>query len=54
MSADRKVTAATLGAAVTTLIVGVLHRLGVDLTAVEQGALTTLVVFGAGYVRRSS
>lgn len=50
-SVHPKVTAATLAAAVTTIIVAVLSRVGVDLTPAEQGAVTTLLAFAAGYVK---
>jgi H+/Cl- antiporter ClcA len=36
--------AATIGAAVAVLVTGILHRLHVDLTGDEQGAITVLVV----------
>jgi hypothetical protein len=45
-----KVTAATLAAAITTLAVGVFN---LDLSAEEQGALTTILVFAAGFLKRS-
>lgn len=46
-----KVTAATLAAAVTTVICAVLSRVGIDLTPAEQGAVTTLLAFAAGYLK---
>jgi hypothetical protein len=52
-SVHKKVAASTVAAAVTTIIVAVLSRVGVDLTAVEQGAVTTLLAFLAGYVKAS-
>lgn len=45
-----KVAAATLGGAVTTLIVWVLGRLGVEVTPEVAAALATVVAFAAGYV----
>lgn len=42
---------ATLAAAITTVIAAVLSRVGVDLTIVEQGAITTLLAFIAGYLK---
>lgn len=53
MTVHKKVQAATLAAAVTTVIVAILSRVGVELTDVEQGALTMLLVFAAGYVKLS-
>lgn len=47
----KKVQAATLAAAVTTIIVAVLHRLHVELTPVEQGSITTLLVAAAGWLK---
>lgn len=46
-----KVAASALAAAVTTIIVAVLSRAGVDLTPAEQGAVITLLAFAAGYVK---
>jgi hypothetical protein len=47
-----KVTAATAAAALSILAVGALHRVGVELSDTEQGALATVFVFAAGYVKR--
>lgn len=48
-----KTTAAALAAALTTLVVyGLREYAGVDLGAAEQGALTTLIVFAAAYLKR--
>lgn len=52
MNVHPKVGAAAVAAAVTTLLVAVLHRVGVELSDAEQGALTTLFVAAAGYVKR--
>lgn len=49
-----KVTAATAAAAITTILVLILSRLGVELTALEQGAVTTLLTFAAGYLTPGS
>lgn len=48
---SRKVTAATIAAAVTTLIAFAATGLGVELPAEVQGAVTTILVFAAGYLR---
>lgn len=50
MTVNPKVTAATVTAAITTLVVGVFD---LDLSAEEQGALTTLLVFAAGFLKRA-
>jgi hypothetical protein len=46
-----KVTAATVAAAVSILLTGLLSRLGVDLSDAEQGAVATVLVFAAGYAK---
>lgn len=46
-----KVKAAGLAGACTTILIGVLHRLGVDATPEEASALTVVFAFVAGYVR---
>lgn len=46
-----KVQAATVAAAVTTIVVGVLHRFHVELTPAEQGAITTILVAAAGWFK---
>lgn len=48
-----KVTAATAAAAITTLAVFILAKAGVELTATEAGAITTLLTFAAGYLTPS-
>lgn len=48
-----KVTAATLAAAVTTIGVYVFESTtGIDLPSLVEGAITTILVFGGGYVIR--
>ena len=48
-----KTTAAVLAAALTTLVVAGLREFaGVDVGAAEQGAITTLLVFAAAYLKR--
>lgn len=51
MRVNPKVGAAAVAAAVTTLLVAVLSRVGVELSDAEQGAVTTLLVFAAGYLK---
>lgn len=48
----RKVTAATLAAAVATLATWALAEAGVDVPAGVEAALTTLVTFAGGYLVR--
>lgn len=50
MKPSVKVTAATGAAAVTTVAVWALSLAGVPVPTEVQGALTTLLVFGAGYM----
>ena len=45
-----KVTAAVLAAAVTTLIAWLLTLAGIELPNQVQGAITTILVFVAGYL----
>lgn len=49
----KKVQAATVAAALTTIVVGVLHRCHIELTPAEQGAITTLIVAGAGWLKKA-
>ena len=46
-----KVTAAVLAAALVTLIVYAATFVGVEIPVVAQGALTTILVAAAGYLR---
>lgn len=46
-----KVTAAALAAAVTTLVAAVARSAGHEIPADAQGALTTILVFVAGYFK---
>jgi uncharacterized membrane protein YjjP (DUF1212 family) len=50
MNVNPKVTAAVLAAAVTTLIAWLLATAGVELPNQVQGAITTILVFVAGYL----
>jgi hypothetical protein len=50
MNVNPKVTAAVLAAAVTTLIAWLLTLAGVELPNQVQGAITTILVFTAGYM----
>ena len=45
-----KVTAATLAAAIVTLVVWIAGMFGVDIPEVAQGAIITILVAIAGYV----
>ena len=45
-----KVTAAVLAAAVTTIIAWLLKTAGIELPNEVQGAITTILVFVAGYL----
>ena len=45
-----KVTAATLAAAIVTLVVWIAGMFGVDIPEVAQGAIITILVALAGYV----
>lgn len=49
-SISNKVTAATIAAALVTLIVWGAGMAGVDIPEVVQGALITIIVAAAGYV----
>jgi hypothetical protein len=53
MSVNPKVTAAVLAAAVTTLIAWLLTLAGIALPNEVQGAITTILVFTAGYLTSS-
>ena len=46
-----KVWAATIAAAVSTIIVAGLRGMGVDVSVEVQGAVTTILVFAAGYLK---
>lgn len=50
MNVNPKVTAAVLAAAVTTLIAWLLTLAGIELPNQVQGAITTILVFTAGYL----
>lgn len=50
MNINPKVTAAVLAAAVTTLIAYLLTLAGIQLPNEVQGAITTILVFTAGYL----
>jgi hypothetical protein len=52
MSISPKVTAATLAAALVTIIVWGAGYAGVDIPEVVQGALITIIVAAAGYLVR--
>ena len=51
MNVSPKVTAAVLAAALVTLVVYAATFVGVEIPVVAQGALTTLLVAAAGYLR---
>ena len=50
MSISPKVTAATIAAALVTIIVWVASAAGVNVPLEVQGAVTTILVFVAGYL----
>ena len=50
MNVNPKVTAAVLAAAVTTVIAWLLKTAGLELPNEVQGAITTILVFVAGYL----
>lgn len=50
MHVNPKVTAAVLAAAVTTIISWLLKFAGIELPNEVQGAVTTILVFAAGYL----
>ena len=50
MNVNPKVTAAVLAAAVTTIIAWLLKTAGLELPNEVQGAITTILVFAAGYL----
>jgi uncharacterized membrane protein YjjP (DUF1212 family) len=50
MNVNPKVTAAVLAAAVTTLIAWLLTLAGIELPNQVQGAITSILVFVAGYM----
>jgi hypothetical protein len=50
LNVNPKVTAAVLAAAVTTLIAWLLALAGIQLPNEVQGAITTILVFVAGYL----
>jgi len=51
MSVSPKVVAATLAAAVVTILVWVATSAGVSVPVEVQGAITTIIVFAAGYLK---
>ena len=51
MSISPKVVAGTLAAALVTIIVWIAAAAGVELPVEVQGAITTILVFVAGYVK---
>jgi len=51
MNVSPKVTAAVLAAALVTLVVYAATFAGVEIPVVAQGALTTLLVAAAGYLK---
>lgn len=50
-SVSSKVWAGTIAAAVATILVAILRGVGVDVSAEVQGAITTILVFVAGYLK---
>jgi uncharacterized membrane protein YjjP (DUF1212 family) len=54
MNVNPKVTAAVLAAAVTTILAWLLTLAGVELPNQVQGAVTSVLVFVAGYLTPSS
>jgi hypothetical protein len=54
MNINPKVTAATVAGALTTIIVWLLTFAGIDMPVVVQGAITSILVFAAGYATPSS
>jgi hypothetical protein len=52
MHISPKVTAATLAAAIVTLVVWIARLAGVEIPEVAQGALITIIVALAGYLVR--
>jgi len=50
VNVNPKVTAAVLAAAVTTIIAWLLSTAGIELPNEVQGAITTVLVFTAGYL----
>ena len=50
MNVNPKVTAAVLAAAVTTILAWLLTLVGVELPNQVQGAVTSVLVFAAGYL----
>lgn len=51
MSISPKVIAGTLAAAIVTIIVWIASAAGVDVPVEVQGAITTILVFVAGYLK---
>ena len=51
MSISPKVVAGTLAAALVTIIVWIAAAAGVEMPVEVQGAITTILVFVAGYVK---
>jgi len=54
MNINPKVTAATVAGAATTIIVWLLTFAGIDMPVVVQGAITSILVFTAGYLTPAS
>ena len=54
MNINPKVTAAVLAAAVTTIIAWLLTLAGITLPNEVQGAITSILVFAAGYMTPAS
>jgi len=54
MNVSPKVTAAVLAAALVTLVVYAATFVGVEVPVVAQGALTTILVAAAGYLKVDS
>ena len=46
---EKKVTAATLAGAIATVLVWILHLIGIDIPAEVSAALTTILAAVAGY-----
>jgi len=51
MSVSPKVVAATIAAAVVTILVWIATSAGLDVPVAVQGAVTTILVFAAGYLK---
>jgi len=51
MNVSPKVVAATIAAAVVTILVWIATSAGLDVPVAVQGAVTTILVFAAGYLK---